>query len=407
MCHSLRRSPLRYGLTVHRSPYVLVLAAALACGGATPAHVGTSSETSSGTDVTTAASDPTSPTTSASTTSGSTTTADTTSDLASTSTDGSTGDVPLPGFEPQPCLAASPDVLRDRLCDEAADPANAPDEVYITCRLESSCQGEPEGAPVDTLRVLAWNIQRGGSLDAQLEAFASGALPMPDVLLLGEVDRGCLRTGNRNVAWEYATALGMHHAYGVEFVELPRPDGSITAPCEHGNAILSRYPLGNVELVRHADNGSWYGTDEPRLGGRMALRADVHLGDRMVQVVVVHFESGIEDGARRANQAAEVADMTAALGRPVVGGGDTNAGLYFLDLALGSHNEGTTEAFFERGFVDAHLALPNTQRATKPPLVLDLVFTLGGTPVDPVVCAGDLCDGLSDHRAVWVDVTLP
>jgi endonuclease/exonuclease/phosphatase family metal-dependent hydrolase len=395
---------MRYRLAMHRLALVLVFA--LACGGTPSATEATSGETSTATEGSTSASEPTTSTTDAPPTTEASADGTTFAD-ASTSADDSSGDVPLPGFAPQPCLDASPDVRRDRLCDEAADPANAPDEIDITCRLESSCQGEPAGAPVDRLRVLAWNIERGGSLDGQLQAFATGALPMPDVLLLGEVDRGCLRTGHRNVAWEYATALGMHHAYGVEFVELPRPDGSIDAPCEHGNAILSRYPLGNVELVRHADNESWYETDEPRLGGRMALRADVHLGDRMAHVVVVHFESGVEDGARRANQAAEVADMTATLGRPVIVGGDTNAGLYVLDLALGTHNEGTTEAFFERGFVDAHLALPNTQRATRPPLVLDLIFTLDGTPIDPVVCAGELCDGLSDHRAVWVDVALP
>lgn len=298
-------------------------------------------------------------------------------------------------------------MLADPLCDEGQDPETATDEIYIHCRNESACQGPADPPGVDVLRVMAWNIERGMTLDAQLAAFTDGTLPVPDVILMGEVDRGCTRSGDRNVAWDYAEALGMHHAYGVEFVELPRPGDAITAPCEHGNAILSRFPIGNVELVRHEVNESWFATEEPRLGGRMALRADLAVGDRLVHVSVVHFESGAEDGPKRAAQAAEIADLGAMLDRPVIIGGDTNAGLYAFDLYLDTHNEATTEAFFDRGYADAHLELPSTARTTKPPaLVLDLIMLKDATPSMPIVCEADICDGLSDHRAVWVDVVL-
>jgi endonuclease/exonuclease/phosphatase family metal-dependent hydrolase len=255
---------------------------------------------------------------------------------------------------------------------------------------------------------VAWNIQRGGSIDAQLAAFAAGQLPVPDVLLMSELDRGCSRTADRNIAWEYAEALQMNHVYGVEFVELPRPDMSITTPCEHGNAILSRYPIGNVELVRHAVNESWYEVaDEPRLGGRMFLRADVLVGDRLVQVASLHFESGVEDGAKRAAQAAEVADALLEHDDPAIAGGDTNAGLYALDLSLGTHNEGTTEAFFERGFADAHIDLPLADRPTRSNgLVLDLIFVHGASASMSAVCPAEVCDPLSDHRAVWTTIAL-
>lgn len=319
----------------------------------------------------------------------------------------STGDVPLPGFDPQPCPEAAPDVSIERLCEEAADPEAAPDKVFIHCATEGACQGGDPPAR-DSLLVMAFNIARGGSYDGLVAAFASGALPMPDVLLMSEVDRGCSRTGGRNVAWELAAELGMHHAYGVEFVELPRPDGSIAAPCEHGNAVLSRFPIGNVDLLRHATNESWYDVEEePRLGGRMALRADLRVGDRLVHVAALHFESGVEDGLTRAVQAAELADLVAAEPNPGVVGGDTNAGLYAFDLALGTHNEGTTEAFFDRGFTDAHVSLNPTVRATKGLLVLDLILLHGPTAMEPVVCPADVCDPLSDHRAVWATISLP
>jgi endonuclease/exonuclease/phosphatase family metal-dependent hydrolase len=172
--------------------------------------------------------------------------------------------------------------------------------------------------------------------------------------------------------------------------------------------VLSRWPIGNVELLRHATNESWYDVpEEPRLGGRMALRADVRVGDRLVHVAALHFESGVEDGLTRAAQAAELADAVAAEPSPGIVGGDTNAGLYALDLALGTHTEGTTEAFFERGFVDAHIALDPSVRATKDLLVLDLILLHGPTAADPVVCPADVCDPLSDHRAVWATIVLP
>ena len=80
---------------------------------------------------------------------------------------------------------------------------------------------------------------------------------------------------------------------------------AIEATCEHGNAVLSRYPLGNVELIRHATNSDvWVGSSEqPRLGGRVAVKADVWVGDRILHVYSLHFESGGDADALREAQA--------------------------------------------------------------------------------------------------------
>src|SRR6185295_978707 len=114
-----------------------------------------------------------------------------------------------------------------------------------------------------------------------------------------EVDRGCQRTQFRNVARDYARALGYFYVYATEFVELPGDRGA-TGPydpplCEHGNAIVSRYPLGNVRAIRHAAQRSWYtppefpDPDEPRLGGRIAITADARIGDRLVRLYSLHL----------------------------------------------------------------------------------------------------------------------
>jgi endonuclease/exonuclease/phosphatase family metal-dependent hydrolase len=331
------------------------------------------------------------------------------SDTAGSETAGSSGEpwVPPAGFEPYPCLAEVPDTAQ-RLCPDAADPEGAADEVFIECALEGSCSPGPVPAPVDALLVMAYNIERGLQLDAQLAAFADGTLPMPDVLLMSEADRGCARTSERNVAWEYAEALGMHHVFGVEFVELPRDNGDITAPCEHGNAVLSRYPIGNVRLVRHETNLSWYDhPDEPRLGGRVAVLADIAVGDRIVHVQSLHFESGVNDGPIRAAQAAELAALGLDQPHPVVIGGDTNAGGYVFDLANGTMNEVTVNAFFDAGYVDTHATLPADMRATHDPgLILDIMFVRDQRVTEPAICPTAQCSALSDHLPIWARISL-
>ncbi|MDC0666701.1 endonuclease/exonuclease/phosphatase family protein [Nannocystis radixulma] len=317
-----------------------------------------------------------------------------------------TGGQPFDEFPYDP----GPPDLDARLCDEAADPAGAPDKIFLHCRLEGGSFAPPAVAPRDELVVLAWNLERGLQIDGQLAALkALDELPAVDVLLLGEVDRGCSRTGGRAIAWELAEALQMNFVFGVEFTELPReggPGGTIASTCEHGNAILSRYPLGGVELVRHAANRSWYDSAEPRLGGRMFLKADLAVGTSRLAVYSLHFESGALDGAYRTAQATELAEHGLQQPHRVVFGGDMNAALYFLDPG-GDRTEETTRPLFDRGYLDAHRSLPTDQRTTHDPgLVLDLIFSSGPFTSAPGLCSFADCPDLSDHAPIWATVAL-
>lgn len=302
-------------------------------------------------------------------------------------------------------VSAEPDALTDRLCAETADPEGAPDKVFIDCRVEGANLAAADPPPVDTLTVVAWNLERGFHLADQIAWLA--ALDA-DVLLISEADRGCARTDGVNVPWEVASALGLNYAYGVEFVELPRPEpmGFADDSCEHGNFVASRYPIGNVVVFRHAANLSWYEEGERRLGGRVAVAADVKVGERLLHVTAVHFESNIVEIEVQVAQAEETAQR--ALDRPIPAlvGGDMNAPLYGADLIDGSTRDGTTQAFLTRGFADTHLALPVEARATiEPGFVIDLMFSTAPSTA-PGVCETSGCGGLSDHRAIWADVDL-
>lgn len=268
-----------------------------------------------------------------------------------------------------------------------------------------------------------YNAERGLRLEEQLSALDASGMPPPDILLLNEADRGCTRTGYRSVAREYARKLGMYYVYGAEFVELPRiwepsrrvfPLQTVWRRCEHGNAILSRYPLGNVRLIRHRSSRSWnilwqrvFRVGEPRLGGRMALAADVRIGERLLRVYSVHFESGwLADDIRRA-EVGELIDDAAKVPHGVIIGGDMNCGHYITVLKGEMEREPVTDALFASGYADAHAGMPvETRITTDSHAIIDLVFGRGVQFTEAGVAPRVFWGGLSDHLPVWARVRL-
>lgn len=320
-------------------------------------------------------------------------------------------------FAEFPWQQTDPDVRSERLCSEAADPDHAPDTTFIHCNIEGANFAPPRVSPKTEIVVLAYNIERGFAADAQLERMRDGTLPIPDVLLLSEVDRGCARTAYRNIARDYARALGYAYVYATEFVELPStrgPSGPYNPPlCEHGNAIVARYPLGNVRAIRHARNWSWYAPpddpdpDEPRLGGRVALAADMRIGRHLVRLYVLHLESEATASRIRTAQAKEIAADALGLPYPVVVGGDLNAYGAIFDMEYGGTSDGTSQAFLSEGFADAHAPLPIADRLTNfdpVPLIIDFLFTRGTTSSQPGICPRERCGDLSDHLPIWATV---
>ncbi|MEW6631384.1 MAG: endonuclease/exonuclease/phosphatase family protein [Pseudomonadota bacterium] len=184
----------------------------------------------------------------------------------------------------------------------------------------------------ESLTVMAWNVERLRHIDAIAATIAG---QRADVVLLSEVDKGMVRSGNGNPLSRLADSLGHAFAYGVEFLELGNGNETEQAANGkadnaegfHGNAITSAVPLLRPFLVRLDAAGAWFLPEhgQPRIGGRMALGGQVMVGDRRVTVVSAHLENRT-DPAGRADQTRNLLD---AIDRydadaPVLIGGDFN-----------------------------------------------------------------------------------
>ena len=142
------------------------------------------------------------------------------------------------------------------------------------------------------------------------------------------------RSGNEHTTREMARALKMNYAYGVEFLELTNgePEERKLYPGEndwgyHGNAILSKYPLINLRMIRFPGIESWYAHYQKRLGGRIALFADVSINGQIITLVSTHLENLGNDYPLRKRQTEMI---LAELKKqphdtPIIIGGDLNA----------------------------------------------------------------------------------
>jgi endonuclease/exonuclease/phosphatase family metal-dependent hydrolase len=208
--------------------------------------------------------------------------------------------------------------------------AAAPDALLHAVEYFEAPVLAPALAP-DRLRIAAYNIERGLRLDTIIARWQQPPACFNDILLLSEVDRGMARSGNRHVARDFAAALGFSWAYALEFIELTkgnRLERRCLGENRHGhigNAILSRFPLHHLQVVRlpvFFDHSKRF---MARLGSRSALVADIDNGGQRITLASVHLESD-SSPAQRALQMEALLQVIRQRdhGQPVVIAGDMN-----------------------------------------------------------------------------------
>jgi endonuclease/exonuclease/phosphatase family metal-dependent hydrolase len=191
----------------------------------------------------------------------------------------------------------------------------------------------------DTARIVFWNAERLKYLDASAALLAATAA---DVLLLCEVDLGMARSGNRHAMAELARRLGLGYVFGVEFVELDLGDarerswhaGQHNSAGLHGAGIVSALPLHRPALARLETSGRWFdgAFGERRIGGRMAMLAEILICGRPMLLACVHYEShtGPDDRLLQTRVMLDAIDAHAP-GLPVLIGGDFNTSTFPLE----------------------------------------------------------------------------
>jgi endonuclease/exonuclease/phosphatase family metal-dependent hydrolase len=300
---------------------------------------------------------------------------------------------------------AEPDVVNERLCSESANPDAVSDPINIDCALEGASfapSASANEAAADEIVIMAYNLERGHYVDEQIAAILENdEVAVPDIILISESDRGCERTSFRNVIRAYAEALGYYYIYGVEYLELYTDGAGEQKSCEHGNGIVSRFPLGNAELIRHNQTDTWGG----RLGGRMTIHATADTGERYLHLYSLHMSSGADETSYRASLINELIAHAADKPFDVIIGGDTNAWVYSMDLASGASNDQVIVNLTEAGYHDSHRELEYGDRISlSSGLVLDLIFANRDIFQNPAVCPAAICEGLSDHLPVWATI---
>lgn len=260
----------------------------------------------------------------------------------------------IPGSIGRRSCERLPAVPPARRAEIAAGPASLATHAALLAELPFAEAVEVHARPGaaalgDTARIVAWNVERGRHIEETAQRLSAiGA----DVALLSELDYGMARTSQQHATREIARRLGFGYAFAVEFLELglggPAERAALPPDAQndagyHGNAILSRAPLRRPAVVRLGDDGAWFdgARGERRVGGRIAVVAQIEVAATPVTVAAVHLESH-GDPDQRAGQMAALLDALDAYDprAPVVIGGDLNT----FSLGLGQVADGDAVA---------------------------------------------------------------
>jgi len=199
--------------------------------------------------------------------------------------------------------------------------------VLGTPDVGSYARGEAQAK--DRYRVVAWNLERGIELERQLQALREHPyLREADLLLLTETDVGMARSANRDVARVLARELGLHFAFAPCYINLAKGSGReyhVEGENEvglHGNAILSRYPLGAARVIPLENGKDKMAGREKRLGSQAALAVEVLFPRLPVTAVAVHLDAQ----SRQSHRRDQIRDVLRALegSGPSILGGDWN-----------------------------------------------------------------------------------
>lgn len=206
-------------------------------------------------------------------------------------------------------------------------------QVDVMARIPQFAEAEtanfvaPPAEVPEQLGVLMFNMERGVHLREIQEFLRDCPDIQPfDVILANELDDGCARSGNKNTARELAEVFGLNYAWGLEFIELVNDENEKGF---HGNAVFSRWPIQRAGVIRLPEQYNWYFDRQRRIGGRLAVYAQLDVGGRPLGVVSIHLENRTHGEGRRIQMETILRSVQKELpDMPVILGGDLNTNTF-------------------------------------------------------------------------------
>ena len=248
----------------------------------------------------------------------------------------------------------------------------------------------------DPLRVVTYNVNTAADIDGLRRALATDPdLAGAGLFLLQETESYPAEDSSR--AATLAARLGLAYAY-VPARE--KADGT------HGLAILSAFPIDNLEVMVLPR------ADVPRTGHvRIAVEADIDLGDRLLHVVDLHLDTSLNVNERVIQLRPAVIDQPDQV--LVAGDFNTNDFVWADDVvpvlpvgsALDPQQAPVVDDFMGRlGYAAPTADFGPTETMYGVEERMDSIYLRGlghrgGAVLRRVA--------VSDHWPVWLDVTVP
>jgi endonuclease/exonuclease/phosphatase family metal-dependent hydrolase len=187
-------------------------------------------------------------------------------------------------------------------------------------------------------RAVAWNVERGICYEEILEELKENPLlKHADLLLLTETDSGMARSRNRNIARDLAVELKMNYYFVPAYINLCKGNGmevDVEGASDdnelalHGNAILSRYPIKNLQSIPLKNCKDKMSGKEKRIGHQQALAATIEFPQGAVRAVCIHLDA-LSTQKQRQNQMISILErLKVEPNIPVLLGGDWNTSTY-------------------------------------------------------------------------------
>lgn len=242
-----------------------------------------------------------------------------------------------------------------------------------------------------TLRVMTYNVHLE-SAAAIIKAIENNSrLRSADLLFLQEIEAHLQEGSNR--AEQVATALAMNFAYA--------PGYGLPGGGSHGVAILSRYPLREIEVIELP-----YYHVVVNSARRVAIAATLTLAGKDLRVYSVHLDNRISP-TKRKKQLAPVFRAAALFDGPAIIAGDLNTSPFcwafaLLPIPCGLQDNAAEQSARKNGF---QTPVANSGATSKwLSMKLDAIYVRG---LEPGKSAVEHSVRLSDHLPLWLDLELP